>query len=232
MFDLDIEDLMHVEVSVASKRSEALYNAPGIVSVVTRKEIELFGDRNLTQVLRRMPSVYMAGSYFFPDNTVSVRGDLLSHLDVHTLPLINGRPFFMSQSGGANFPLYQALPVEGLERVEMTRGPGSVLYGTNAFTGVLNLVPRTANEAPRFKISAHGGSHDHGDVTISGGGRFKDLDVYAVARFMHADGEVHRYADESGMEQSAANRKENASLLTHIIYKNFTLVFIMLHRKT
>ena len=50
-------------MDIASKRSEPIRDAPGVVSVSSREEMDIFGDRNLYQVLNRMPSVYMAGSY-------------------------------------------------------------------------------------------------------------------------------------------------------------------------
>jgi outer membrane receptor for ferrienterochelin and colicin len=52
-FDMSIEELLDVKIYVASKKSEPLIEAPGVVSVVTRNEIELYGDRNLHQLMQR-----------------------------------------------------------------------------------------------------------------------------------------------------------------------------------
>ena len=75
-------------------------------------------------------------------NVPAVRGDLPTHTNNHTLLLINGRPVRESNSGGWNFPVYMAYPIDMIERIEFVRGPGSVLYGTNAYTGVINVITK------------------------------------------------------------------------------------------
>jgi outer membrane receptor for ferrienterochelin and colicins len=103
-FEMSIEKLLDIEVTVASKKSEPTVETPGVVVVVPRNEIELYGDRNLHQLLQRQPSVYTRGSYLYPHNLASFRGNMATHLDLHTLLLINGRPIRDSSFGGVNFP--------------------------------------------------------------------------------------------------------------------------------
>ncbi len=57
-FEMSIEELMNVEVTSASKKAESLYEAPGVMVVVPREEIEAYGDRDLHQLLQRQPSIY------------------------------------------------------------------------------------------------------------------------------------------------------------------------------
>jgi len=71
-----------------------------------------------------------------------VRGDIQSQLSNHILVLLNGRPVRESLLGGLNFPFFSAFPVEMIERKELVRGPGSVLYGTNAYSGIVNVITR------------------------------------------------------------------------------------------
>ena len=149
-FEMDIEELLEMDVSVASKKTEPLHEAPGVVTAVHKDEIEVFGDRNLHQLLQRQPSIYTRGSYLYPHNLASFRGDMPTHLDLHTLLLINGRPIRNSSFGGENFPMYLTYPLGSLQSVEIIRGPGSVLYGTNAFTGVVNLKSRAIPEKTKF----------------------------------------------------------------------------------
>lgn len=108
LFDISIEDLMNIDVSVASKKDEPQYEASGIVVVVSQTEIDIYGDRNLHQLLQRQPSVYTRGSYMYPNNMVSFRGDMPTHQDVHNLILLNGRPIRETCFGGADFPVYMA----------------------------------------------------------------------------------------------------------------------------
>ena len=152
LLDLDLEALAQTPVLVSttidpvvesvSKNAEKSSDSPAIVQVITAKEIEQFGAKNLFEVLNWATSVYTTGSYLYPDNSVSMRGDLLTHNDNHRLVLINGRPFRDVLESGLNSSIYLAFPVDAIDHVEIIRGPGSVLYGSNAFSGVINVVTK------------------------------------------------------------------------------------------
>lgn len=146
LIDLPLEELMQVKIITVSKSEETLNNAPGVISVITAKEIGQFGSNSLFEVLERVTSAYMTGFHLFPQNNPSIRGDLASHVDTHVLVLVNGRPFRESFGGGFAFSIYLAFPVSMIEKIEIIRGPGSVLYGSNAFVGVINIITKT--EAP------------------------------------------------------------------------------------
>jgi len=91
-----------------------------------------------------------------------MRGDLLTHSDSHILILINGRPFRELQEGDADNTFYKSFPLELIERIEIVRGPGSVLYGTNAVAGVINVITRPSSDPKdqpvNVKYSGGGGS--------------------------------------------------------------------------
>lgn len=145
---LSLDELMQVEISTISKAPENLYDAPGIATIISREEIRRFGGDNLYEILDRAVSVHMTGSILFPRNGTVIRGDQLTGgLDRHVLLLVNGRPIRDALNGGINYPLYTAFPVSAVERIEMTRGPGSALYGTNAYSGVINLITRASPQA-------------------------------------------------------------------------------------
>jgi outer membrane receptor for ferrienterochelin and colicin len=144
--NLSLEELMQVKIITASRSEETLNTAPGVMSVITAKEIEHFGSNSLFEVLERVTSAYMTGFHLSPQNNPSLRGDLASHVDTHVLILVNGRPFRENFGGGFAFSIYLAFPVSMIEKIEIIRGPGSVLYGSNAFVGVINLITKT--EAP------------------------------------------------------------------------------------
>ncbi len=146
LLGLSLEELLEVKIITVSKSEETLNDAPGIISIITAKEIQHFGANSLFEVLERVTSAYMTGLHILPQNNPSLRGDLASHVDTHVLILVNGRPFRESFGGGFAFSLYLAFPVSMIDKIEIIRGPGSVLYGSNAFVGVINLITKT--EAP------------------------------------------------------------------------------------
>jgi len=221
LFEMNLEDLMNVDISVASKKAEPQYEAPGVVVVVPKEEIEIYGDRNLHQLLQRQPSIYTRGSYMYPNNLASFRGDMPTHLDLHNLILFNGRPIRESGFGGLNFPVYMAFPLSGLNSVEMIRGPGSVLYGTNAFTGVINLKTRIPvhNE---LTISGMGGSYGYYESNVTAGGRLGKLGYITSVQSEAQQGYSYRMTDGLGVFRSENDDNRSFSGMMHLEYGRFT----------
>lgn len=223
LMDMSLEQLMDVQVSVASKKNESIYEAPGIVSTVSAEEISQFGDRNLHQLLQRQPSVYTRGSYMYPHNLASFRGDMPTHLDLHTLVLLNGRPIRESGFGGTNFPVYLAFPLEGLDSVELVRGPGSALYGTNAFTGIVNLKSRSIPEQRDTQMSVRGGSYGYYDTTLSTSGRQDAVGYTITGRIYGQDGYTYGMTDALPAYNQMDDRHRSVSGTTHLEYGRFSL---------
>ena len=231
LFDMSIEDLMNVDISVASKKEEPQYEAPGVVVVVPHEEINIYGDRNLHQLLQRQPSVYTRGSYMYPNNIASFRGDMPTHLDLHNLILFNGRPIRESAFGGTNFPVYMNLPLKGLEGVEIIRGPGSVLYGTNAFTGVINLKPRIP-EAEEFSASSMIGSYGYYESDVTAGGRSDDSGYMTAFRFAGQQGYTYHLTDGMGVYDTDSDKNQSVSGIGHLYSGKFTFDFFATSMET
>ncbi len=146
---MDLEQLMDLKVTTASLFSDKLSQAPGIMSVVTSDELRRFGGITLGEVLDRVPGLTQSSQYFTDRSLIAADGDQTKTSGAHILFLINGRPTREVMEGGIISDLLESFPVEILERIEIIRGPGSVLYGSNAFSAVINLITRKAdaNEA-------------------------------------------------------------------------------------
>lgn len=194
LLDMGLEQLANVAVTETnpviegvSKKEETLAESPGIVDVITARDIEQFGAKNLYEVLERATSVFMTGSFLFPQNVASIRGNLMKHEDNHTLILINGRPFRDVTAGGVNFSIYTAFPIHTIERIEVMRGPGSVLYGTNAFTGVINIVTKDPKK-PTAHASNLAGSHGWQSYSLAGGSGGEHEGGYVGARYSRSRG--------------------------------------------
>ena len=142
---LDIEQLMDIKVTTASRFSDKLSDAPGIMSVVTSDELRRFGGNTLGEILDRVPGFTQSSQYFTDRSLVAADGDQTKTSGAHILFLINGRPTREVMEGGVISDLLESFPVEILERIEIIRGPGSVLYGSNAFSAVVNLITRKAD---------------------------------------------------------------------------------------
>lgn len=187
LFDLSLEEL--TTVNVASKKPEPIDAAPGIVTVINKDELRTFGARHLRDVLDRLPNTQVVGSNLFPHNRVTMRAVGTSHLDNSILLLLNGRPIRAADTGGLHTDIYQAFPLSIIERLEVIRGPGSVLHGTNAFAGVINIVTKDVKEAPSLEIEGTYGSFDTKQVTLTGSINRDDFSIVGSIRAIDQDGD-------------------------------------------
>lgn len=152
--ELDLSMLFNLKVTTASKRAEKVEDSPGIITTVTRYEIEKMGAKNLIDVLNKVPSLQMYNSSMFGVNKASIRGDAFNYLDNHTLILIDGRPCREGVRQGFDSPVYAMFPIDVIERIEVVRGPGSVLYGSTAMSGVINIITEEPGKENSLTVGA------------------------------------------------------------------------------
>lgn len=186
--DFSLEELLNVEVTTASKKAEKVSDAPGIITVVSAKDIRAFGAVTLMDVLQRVTGLQPVSSHLFRQNVSSIRGDLLTHSDNHVLILLDGRPMREGVNGGINSPIYTTFPVDMIARIEVVRGPGSVLYGTNAYSGVINIITRQAPEQFEMRLTGGGGSLGGMIAGMSTGATKGDFQFNLSARYFKEDG--------------------------------------------
>lgn len=157
-----LEELMKVKlptVVAASKHEQPISEAPSSVSVVTRQDIEQFGYRTLSDILRSVRGVYVTSDQIY--NYVGIRGvKRPGDYGGRILIMVNGHrmnePVFDQAFNGHDLPL----DVDLIERVEVIRGTGSSLYGNNAGLGIINIVTRDAASWDGIEGSVSGGSYD------------------------------------------------------------------------
>ena len=188
LYALDLDKLFDIQVSTASKFSEKLREAPAVMSVVTRDELDRFGGLTLGEILNRVAGLTASVASFTDRSLVAANGDQTQINGGHILFLINGRPTREVLEGGLIGDLLEAFPVNILDRIEVIKGPGSVLYGSNAFSAVVNLITRKAdhNEVILTGLGGAGGAtatsgqvmFKRGDFSIVGAGQFHQKPVW------------------------------------------------------
>ncbi len=168
-------------ISSASRYGQSLYEAPASVTVISRDEIRRFGYRTLAEVLSAAGGMFT--TYDRNYTYLTVRG-LANTGDFNTriLVLLDGRRLNQPVDDDSLLGTEELVDLEALERVEIIRGPGSTLYGTNAFYAVVNLVTRTGASARGAEAQLSGGSFKTGQASLSGGTRTASgLDIFASA---------------------------------------------------
>ena len=162
---VNIEDLMNLEVSSASKKEQTVSRTAAAVFVLTQEDIRRSGMTTLPDVLRMVPGLEVA-QIDSSDWAVSSRGFNGRFAD-KLLVLIDGRSLYSPDFAGV-FWQAQSLMLEDIDRIEVIRGPGATLWGANAVTGVINILTKKAKETQGGLLTAGGGSHERGFA----GGRY------------------------------------------------------------
>lgn len=153
-----LTDLLNAPTSVASGAGpQALREAPGLVTVITREEIVALGARDLLDVLQRVPGFASAQD---TKGTIGlgVRGSWA--FEGKALLLVDGHE--MNEIASLTVPLGDHFPAENIERVEIVRGPGSVVHGGYAELAVINVVTRRPASLHGLSIAARYGGFASG----------------------------------------------------------------------
>lgn len=198
------------KIEVVSKQKENKNSAAGIVSIVSQDDIKRYGGNNLFDVLNRVTSIYMLSSYIWSNGTASMRGDLFTHVNNHILILINGRPFRDSAYGGLTETAFRDFPIHHVEQIEVIRGAGSVLYGTNAFAGVINIVTKKQQE-DSVTIRGRYGSFNTGQAETEFALKGKEASLTGAVRYKASNGWLSSALDEKGKNISFRNNDGDVS---------------------
>ncbi|HDK02834.1 MAG TPA: TonB-dependent receptor, partial [Gammaproteobacteria bacterium] len=183
----EVEDLTQAYggaqfVTIATGVRQPVATAPAVATVITARDIRKMGATDVDQALETVPGVHVS---FSPQgyNSIYVIRGIYSEFNPEVLVLINGIPItnlYVGNRGEA----WGGMPVEDISRIEIIRGPGSALYGADAFAGVINIVTKTANEIHGTEVGVRGGNFDsHGGWVLHG----SDYDGTNVALSLQAD---------------------------------------------
>ena len=186
LFSLSFEDLLDVQVDIASKTSETLSSVPSTMSVFSRKQIQALGVDNAYEVMNFVPGMQSTrGDWVGAVPKDHARGVYLDSGNV--LVMINGERVNESSFGKASVYM-PYIPIEVIEKIEFIRGPGSALYGSNAFLGVMNIVTSTERNALQLVVGNNGRYGATGQFNTSFS---DDTSLFASISYDQKDGESY-----------------------------------------
>jgi iron complex outermembrane receptor protein len=186
LFSLSFEDLLNVQVDIASKTNETLSSVPSTISVFSRKQIQALGVDNAYEVMNFVPGMQSTrGDWVGAVPKDHARGVYLDSGNV--LVMINGERVNESSFGKASVYL-PYIPVEVIEKIEFIRGPGSALYGSNAFLGVMNIVTSKERNTLQLVLGNNGryGATGQFNTSLS-----DDTSLFASFSYDQKDGESY-----------------------------------------
>ncbi len=175
-------------IVAAGKREQSQRQAAASVTVVDAKQIELFGYRSLADVLRGQRSFFMQTDGL--NWMAGVRGFLRpGEWNARLMVLVDGRPTRENVYGQVHLDQDFAVPMEAVKRVEIIRGPGSALYGSNAVFAVINVVTKDGADIDGVQARVQGGSYGTARAQALFGKKFDNgWDVMGSISGMSSDG--------------------------------------------
>ena len=173
-------------ISIATGSQQSLRRAPAVATVITAEDIAAMGATDLDQVLETVPGMHVARSPVGYEPLYLIRG-IYSAANPQILMLQNGVPMttmFLGSKGA----IWGGYPVEHISRIEIIRGPGSALYGADAYSGVINIITKAAADTQGTQAGVHLGSFKTRDVWVQHGGKLGKVDMAAYLRVGSTDG--------------------------------------------
>jgi len=153
--NMSLEDLLNVEVSSVSRKQELLRNAGAAVFVISAEDIRRSGATSIPEALRMAPGINVArinaNSWAFTARGFKRR--FANKLRV----LIDGRSVYTPSYSGVYWD-DQDTNMADIERIEVIRGPGATLWGSNAVNGIINIISKHAQDTQGGQVVAGGGS--------------------------------------------------------------------------
>jgi outer membrane receptor protein involved in Fe transport len=171
-------------IVTASKLEERVDKTIATTTVITRDDMRRMGARNLLDALRLTPGLGVTQTTL-GIREIEVRG-VKTLFSEKVLFLLNGHPLDHNLQNAGSTWVYDDLPVDTIQRIEVVRGPGSALYGANAFLAVINVITQSAKDLNGVETSAGWGSFDTQQYRASWGKQF-DNNAEAAVHFNFTD---------------------------------------------
>ena len=183
------------ELVIATRRPTPVQKAPAIATVITAKEIRNMGARNLMDVLKMVPGMGISRNEqgFF---LLEVRG-ISTVQSEKVLVMIDGHALNKNYAGSAFSYLLDYLDVNNIRQIEILRGPGSALYGNNAFVAVINIITKNAEDIEGITATVAGGSFDTQKYNLLLGKTFENgLKIFSSVDYWETNGPNIRIAKD------------------------------------
>ncbi len=174
-------------ISIATGSKQPITKAPSTATVITAEDIKAMGATDLDQVMETVPGVHVSRTANFYFSTYEIRGIVGNPTNPQVLMLQNGIPMNTLYRGDKG-QLWAGLPLENIARIEVIRGPGSALYGADAFAGVINIITKTAADTKGTEFGARDGSFNTRNAWVQHGDQWGAVDVAASLNVGGTDG--------------------------------------------
>jgi iron complex outermembrane receptor protein len=160
IYNYSLQQLLSIQtLSIATGTSTTVNQAPAVASIITAADIQAMGATQLHEVLEQVPGLHIMPSRLSRlDTMFEIRG-IQGGQNATILLLLDGIEIKNTHSGGLPFTF--KFPLTNVKQIEVLRGPGSAIYGADAFSGVINIITKTHKENVTEVGFNHGSFNTH-----------------------------------------------------------------------
>jgi iron complex outermembrane receptor protein len=206
-------------IVTATRSPDDIRKVAGNPSVITAQEIAAGHYSSVADALAKKAGIFFRNYADNPSQaTVDLRGFGGDNPHGKVLVLIDGRKLNRPDMASIN---WAQIPLQAVERIEVVRGPNSVLYGDHAVSGVINIITREATSEPQTTLAASIGSHQSQDQSLVTSGRLDGLGYVVTAGHQSGEG----YRDQSSYDSTSVSLRLNGQLTDQLsAYAGFSAV--------
>ena len=185
-FSMSPSELADLSVTIATGTPKPIFQSAAVTSVVTAEQIKVMGATELHEVLETIPGLHVSIQPVTYDYIYTMRG-IRNTNNSQVLILLDGNRFSVPFQGRSMTGL--ELPVENIKQVEVIRGPGSAMYGADAFAGVINIITKKAKDIDGTTIGGRVGNFNTQSIWGQHGSQWAGWDVAASLQYHHTNGD-------------------------------------------
>lgn len=232
---------LDVLTSIASGRDMEIKNAAAVVSVILERDIKKIGAFSIEDVLETIPGLHVIRNDYARSNKYVFRG-MGTKFNTEALFMINGVPIKSTSSGNRTQAGFAGMPVDNISRIEVIRGPGSALYGADAYSGIINIILKENHT--KSEVKARVGELNSKGVSVQSGYTNQKYDVYFSINYektneneevVEYDGQTSYdeiFNTESSLAPASPNfEKEILDSYLSFKYNNFKASNLLQYRK-
>lgn len=217
---ISMEELLKMGIEVASFTQKNIFNTPSTVSIVDKETIKRYNFTKISEALSYVSGFSIMRSYL-KRNIPTSRGVLQDNYANKVLVMINGTPAWNASTGEGNL---DRIEIADVERIEVLKGPASVLYGTNAYSGAINIVLKKVTQtgsSGRMKYGENG--------LLGGGGNFvysqDDYKIFISANSTTEKGSDFYFLDQANVGGNVKQYLKSSNFTVDLFYKNHGVLF-------
>ena len=218
LLEMSLEELMELEVLTSVGKNQGIFRTNSSVTIIDKQMISTYNFQTIEEALQTVAGFSVYRTYL-KRNIPTSRGILQDHYANKVLVLINGIEAWHAVTGEGNL---SRININDVERIEVQKGPASGKYGTNAYSGVVNIILKS-NNAQKANFHIGGGSSllgkAGGNIIFEKG----EFNMFISANYQYEKGYTYSFTDETDSTGNINEYMNIANFTTYLNYKSHHL---------